>query len=78
MCPMRVDRICSNQLCIQFLNTQFALVGLFVCSRGVAWGGGEAEGAAGPPALSLIEKFSKDDTTPLTTPKRGKNDVEMP
>ena len=30
------------------------------------------------PPLSLIERFSKDDTTPLTTPKRGKNDVEMP
>ena len=36
----------------------------------------EAKGAAAPP-LSLIERFSKDDTTPLTTPKRGKNDVEM-
>ena len=31
-----------------------------------------------PPPLSLIERFSKDDTTPLKTPKRGKNDVEMP
>ena len=30
------------------------------------------------PPLSLIERFSKDDTTSLTTPKRGKNDVEMP
>ena len=30
------------------------------------------------PFLSLIERFSKDETTPLTTPKRGKNDVEMP
>ena len=38
---------------------------------------GGAEGAAAPP-LSLIERFSKDDTTPLTTPTRGKNDVEMP
>ena len=38
---------------------------------------GEAEGAAAPP-LSLIKRFSKDDTTPLTTPKRGKNNVEMP
>ena len=38
---------------------------------------GEAERAAAPP-LSLIERFSKEDTTPLTTPKRGKNDVEMP
>ena len=28
--------------------------------------------------LSLIERFSKDDTMPLTTPKRGKNDVKMP
>ena len=37
-----------------------------------------AEGAAAPPPLSLIERFSKDDTTPLTTPKPGKNDVEMP
>ena len=26
-----------------------------------------------PPPPSLIERFSKDDTTPLTTPKRGKN-----
>ena len=37
---------------------------------------GGAEGAAAPP-LSLIERFRKDDTTPLITPKRGKNDVEM-
>ena len=44
--------------------------------RDVARGGG-AEGAAARP-LSLIERFSKDDTTPLTTAKRGKNDVEMP
>ena len=37
-----------------------------------------AEGAAAPPPPpSLIERFSKDDTTPLTTPKQGKNDVEM-
>ena len=47
----------------------------FLGVRDVARGG--AEGAAVPP-LSLIERFSKDDTTPLTTPKRGKNDVEMP
>ena len=44
---------------------------------------GGAEGAAAPPPLSLIERLSKDDTTPLTTPKRGirsvgENDVEMP
>ena len=31
-----------------------------------------------PPPLSLIERFSKDDTMPLTTPKRGKNDMELP
>ena len=37
-----------------------------------------AEGATAPPPLSLIERFTKDDTTPLTTPKRGKNNVEMP
>ena len=43
--------------------------------RDVARGG--AEGAVASP-LSLIQRFSKDDTTPLTTPKRGKNDVEMP
>ena len=44
-------------------------------SRDVVRGG--AEGAAAPP-LSLIERFSKDDTTTLKRPKRGKNDVEMP
>ena len=44
-------------------------------ARDVARGG--AEGDAAPPP-SVIERFSKDDTTPLTTPKRGKNDVEMP
>ena len=40
-------------------------------------GPGQKNQAEAPP-LSLIERFSKDDTTPLTTPKRGKNDVEMP
>ena len=52
-----------------------------VFSTLMSWQGcsqGGAEGAAAPPPLSLIERFSKDDTTPLTTPKRGKNDVEMP
>ena len=44
-------------------------------TRDVARGG--AEGAAAPP-LSLIERFSKDDTTTLKRSKRGKNDVEMP
>ena len=38
---------------------------------------GRSQRAVAPP-LSLIERFSKDDTTPLTTPKRGKNDVEIP
>ena len=48
---------------------------LFLEHRDVARGG--AEGAAAPP-FSLIERFSKDDTTTLKRPKRGKNDVEMP
>ena len=39
---------------------------------------GRSRGGAAAPPLSLIERFSKDDTTPLTTPKQGKNDVEMP
>ena len=52
------------------------ILSLFNQAQGCSQGG--AEGAAAPPPLSLIERFSKDDTTPLTTPKRGKNDVEMP
>ena len=52
------------------------ILSLFNQAQGRSQGG--AEGAAAPPPLSLIERFSKDDTTPLTTPKRGKNDVEMP
>ena len=35
---------------------------------------GGAEGVAAPPPLSLIERFSNA----FDTPKRGKNDVEMP
>ena len=48
---------------------------LFNQAQGRSKGG--SRGSRGSP-LSLIERFSKDDTTPLTTPKRGKNDVEMP
>ena len=44
--------------------------------RDVAREGGSRGSRDSP--LSLIERFSKDDTTPLTTQKRGKNDVEMP
>ena len=51
------------------------ILSLFNQAQGRSQGG--AEGAAAPPPLSLIERFSKDNTTPLTTPKRGKNDVEM-
>ena len=51
------------------------ILSLFNQAQGRSQGG--AEGAAAPP-LSLIERFSKDDTTPLITAKRGKNDVEMP
>ena len=40
--------------------------------------GGSRGSRGSPPPPSLVERFSKDDTTPLTTPKRGKNDVEMP
>ena len=53
------------------------ILSLFNQARDEARGGG-AKGVVGPPPPSLIERFSKDNTTPLTTPKRGKNDVEMP
>ena len=51
------------------------ILSLFNQAQGRSQGG--SRGSRGSP-LSLIERFSKDDTTPLTTPKRGKNDVEMP
>ena len=53
-------------------------VGVWVRVHFISMKQGRSERGSRGRRLSLIEKFTKDDTTPLTTPKRGKNDVEMP